>query len=82
MEGIINYTFHWIWDYIQHLVLAYTFFVPIDIWLAFLTGKSTEGLWKVFLFYEPFVYLSAGIPSAIASFFNVEMEDGWGILDN
>lgn len=82
IDGLISYTFHWIWDYIQHLALAYTLFVPIDVWLALLSGKSLDGLWKIFLFYEPFVYLSAGIPSAVAHFFNIEMEDGWGILDN
>ena len=70
---MISYTFHWIWDYIQHLVLAYTFGIPIDILLAFLTGKSMDGLWKIFLFYEPFVLLSAGVPSLVANFFDIEM---------
>lgn len=64
------------------MVLIYTLFVPIDVWLALLSGKSLDGLWKVFLFYEPFVYASAFIPSVVASFFKVEMEDGWGILMN
>lgn len=63
-------------------MLLFTFFVPIDVWLALLSGKSSEGLWKIFLFYEPFVYASAFIPSIVANFFKVEMEDGWGILMN
>ena len=82
LDGMIGYTFHWIWDVIQHYALAYTLFIPIDVWFAILGGKSMDGIWKIFLFYEPFVYLSAGIPSAIAQIFNVEMEDGWGILEN
>ena len=72
----------WVWNEVQHLVFPFTFFVPVDVWLALLSGKSMDGLWKVFLFYEPFVLASAYVPSIVAGFFNVEMEDGWGILLN
>ena len=82
VDGIINYSLSWVWNEVQHFAMPYTFFIPIDVWLALFDGKSIDGLWKVFLFYEPFVYLSAFIPSAVASFFKVEMEDGWGILLN
>ena len=82
VDGIISYSFSWLWNEVQHLVLSYTLGVPIDVWIAIFSGASMDGLWKVFLFYEPFVYASAMIPSIVANFFKVEMEDGWGILMN
>lgn len=82
VDGIVNYSFHYIWDLIQHFALPLTFMVPVDVWMALLDGKSMEGIWKIFLFYQPFVWLSAGIPSVVAKAFNVEMEDGWGMMDN
>jgi len=30
----------------------------------------------------PFALFSLGTPTTIARFFGVEMEDGWGILEN
>lgn len=82
LDGLIGYTFNWIWDLIQAITLPFTLFVPIDVWLAIFNGASLEGLWKIFLFYEPFLYLSLGLPSLVARFFHVEMEDGWGIMEN
>lgn len=60
----------------------FTFFIPIDVWIAIFEGGSLDGLWKIFLFYMPFSIISLGTPSRIASFFGVTMEDGWGILEN
>jgi len=80
--GIISYSISWLWNEVQHLAIPFTFFIPIDVWLAIISGKSLDGLWKVFLFYEPFVLASAFVPSMVANFFKVEMEDGWGILLN
>lgn len=61
---------------------AWTFNIPVDVWLAYFNGASTEGLWKIFLFYMPFAIFSLGTPSIIATVFGVKMEDGWGILNN
>lgn len=82
ISGLTTYTFHWIWDFIQHLFLPYTLGIPIDIWLAYFNGASTDGLWKIFVFYEPFVLFMGFVPSLVASYFHVEMEDGWGIMYN
>lgn len=82
MKGLTAYTFHWCWDYAQHLILPYTLGIPLDIWVAWLNGGSTKDIWKIFVFYEPWVYFMGFVPSIIASYFNVEMEDGWGIMYN
>jgi hypothetical protein len=82
VDGILNYCLSWLWNEVQHLVMIFTFFIPIDVWIAIFSGASLDGLWKVLVFYEPFIGFSAGIPSIVAEFFKVEMEDGWGILMN
>lgn len=82
IDGLTAYTFHWIWDYIQHLCLPLTLFVPVDVWMALFNGTSLKGLWKIFVFYEPFVLAMGYMPSLVASFFKIEMQDGWGIMYN
>jgi len=82
LDGLIGYTFAWIWNMIQNFFLPLTLDVPIDVWLALFSGASLKGLWKIFLFYEPFLHFTGAVPSIVASFFKVEMEDGWGILYN
>jgi hypothetical protein len=79
---LIGYTFGWIWNEIQHLFLPLTFYVPIDVWLGLFSGASLKDLWKVMLFYEPFAMFTGEVPSIVATFFKVEMEDGWGIMYN
>lgn len=65
-------------------MLPYTLLIPVDIWLAWFNGASAEGAWKIFLFYMPFALIHGFgiIPSLVAWYFKVEMEDGWGILNN
>ena len=62
--------------------MSFTFFIPVDVWLALISGASLDDTWKIFLFYSPFVVFSGLMPSLIANYFGVTMEDGWGILDN
>lgn len=81
-SGLFEYMFYWIWVTIELAVSPMTLSVPVDVWLALFNGASTEGLWKIFLFYMPFSIVSLGTPTLIAKFFGVKMEDGWGILDN
>ena len=78
----MDYFWFFIWVEIQVMALPLTLFVPVDVWLAYFNGASTEGLWKICLFYLPFNIFSLGVPSLIAKYFGIEMEDGWGILDN
>jgi len=68
--------------YIEHLFASLTFFIPIDVWLAIFNGASLDDTWKIFMFYSPFFIFSGPMPSIIANYFGVTMEDGWGILDN
>lgn len=85
IEGLFGYFFHWVWDTIQSLMLPITFFIPVDVWLAFFNGASMEGMWKIFVFYLPFSLFwgwFSAVPSAIAGYFQVEMEDGWGMMFN
>lgn len=83
-KGLFEYLFVWIWDIIQQYCLVYTLFIPVDVWLALFNGASMDGIWKLFVFYPPFnIYAYFGVfPTLIASYFGVEMEDGWGILFN
>ena len=80
--GLLTYTFYWIWVEIQYFLLPFTLFIPIDVWLAIYNGFSLNGSWKIFIFYEPFIYLTGLLPSLVATVFRVEMEDGWGIMYN
>lgn len=81
--GLFDYMWKWIWDFIQQMLLPLTFFLPIDFWLNMFSA-SWDGVWKIFVFYMPFTIFSGfGIfPSIVASYFGIEMEDGWGILMN
>jgi hypothetical protein len=56
--------------------------IPVDVWLALIGGASLDDVWKILLFYEPFVYITGGLPSLVAWYFDVKMEDGWGIMYN
>jgi len=56
--------------------------IPIDVWVGFFDGASLDEVWKIALFYVPFTFISAGIPSLAADYFKIEMQDGWGIMYN
>lgn len=81
VDGIIAYSIAWLWMEVQQIAMPYTLLIPIDVWLALFSGKSLDGLWKLFLFYDFGNVLSNFIPQILAGFFDVEMEDGWGILN-
>lgn len=81
-SGLFEYLWFDIWVVIQEFFLPFTFNIPVDIWLAWFQGANTDGIWKIFLFYAPFAAINGDIPSWVAGFFRVPMEDGWGILDN
>lgn len=82
VDGLIGYTLGWIWNEIQHMFLPLTFYVPIDVWLGLFAGASLKDFWKILLFYEPFAGFTGELPSMVATFFRIEMEDGWGIMYN
>lgn len=78
--GLVEYCFSWLWIELQSVFLSYTLGVPIDIWLAIIGGMSLDNVWKIMLFYDPFV--SSSFASWVAEYFHIEMEDGWGMLYN
>jgi hypothetical protein len=83
-DGLVGFTLHWVWVQIETTLSPFTLLIPIDVWLAIFGGAPLDNLWKIFIFYTPFNFLSGfGLgPTIIASFFKIEMEDGWGIMYN
>lgn len=69
VDGIIAYSLAYLWVYIQGLVMPYTFLIPIDIWLALFSGKSLDGVWKLFLFYGPWNVFANYVPQILGDFF-------------
>jgi hypothetical protein len=67
---------------IQNFFLPFTFSIPVDVWLAWFNGANMDALWKIVLFYAPFTMTTGALPSLVAWFFRIPMEDGWGILNN
>lgn len=49
--GLTEYFFYWLWASIEYFLQSFTLMIPVDVWMALLNGYSTEGLWKIFLFY-------------------------------
>ena len=84
LPGLTEFAFYWLWCMIQLYVTPYTFNIPVDVWLAYFDGASTQDLWKIFMFYSPYFLLAnfGIVPSIVANYFRVEMQDGWGILYN
>ena len=80
--GLWSYLWYFIWVELQLFFLPFTFGVPVEIWIAWFTGANTDQFWKILLFYLPFTIVSGGLPSLVAWFFHIKMEDGWGILAN
>ena len=78
--GLFDYAFSWLWVYLQQMFLPYTLMIPIDVWVAIIGGMELKGVWKIMLFYPPFA--SSAVASWVAEYFKVEMEDGWGMLNN
>lgn len=81
-SGLWSYMWYFIWVELQIFFLPFTFFVPVEVWIAWFTGANADQFWKILLFYFPFTIFSGGLPSAVAWFFHIPMEDGWGILAN
>lgn len=82
IDGLFAYAFEWLWVLLQSLLINYTLEIPLDVWIALFNGASLEEVWKIFIFYSPFSSLNGSFPSFVAEYFGVEMQDGWGILNN
>lgn len=63
--GWFAYFFAWLWIQFCFWFSPFTLFVPLNIWLGMINGKTWDGIWKVF------------IPPWFAWLFGVTIEDGW-----
>lgn len=81
VNGLSVFFWNWVWAWMQLLMMPFSL-LPADVWLGILDGYPLDDIWTILIFYEPFVWLTAYIPSMIASYFHIEMEDGWGMMYN
>lgn len=46
--GYLHYLKEWVWIWFCILLSPFTFFIPLNIWIAMFDGSSFEGVWKLF----------------------------------
>ena len=65
VRGFYNYLGDWIWIWVTNILSPFTFFIPFDLWQAWINGYSWDNWWIL------------GIPWPWNEIFTVRGENGW-----
>lgn len=78
MDGLWYFTFEWLIVMLLDLLMPFTLFIPIDVWIG-IANLSFDGMERWFLYYLPW---GLGINTLYGIYANEPSEGQWGMLWN